>query len=197
MQTRYAGLSALVVDDHPFQLLAAEQLLTQLRRQRGAVRRRRPRCAGPAGGTQVRPRALRYRDAGAQRAGHDGRTDPAQERAFAGAQPLWVWVSALQDDIIESHVSLADPVGLSDVRAIRKPISAGGAGGNPAGCAEARPHHGSTRGGTEPAGRPRPCWPRCRRLAPSSSCCNPSSGSAAARWRAPRRSAAGAIRSRA
>ena len=123
MQTRYAGLSALVVDDHPFQLLAAEQLLTQL-----GVSEVRCAADGHAALDLLAARKFDLVLCDIEMPGLNGpgMMDELTRRknAFAGAQPLWVWVSALQDDIIESHVSLADSVGLSDVRAIRKPISA-------------------------------------------------------------------------
>ncbi|MDF3835966.1 EAL domain-containing response regulator [Cupriavidus basilensis] len=123
MQTRYAELSALVIDDHPFQLLAAEQLLTQL----GVSD---VHCASD-GRIALDLLAARKVDLVLCDIEMPGLNGPAMmdeltrraEHAFAGAQPLWVWVSALEDDIIDSHVSLADSVGLVHVRAVRKPIS--------------------------------------------------------------------------
>ncbi|WP_454721131.1 MULTISPECIES: EAL domain-containing response regulator [Cupriavidus] len=124
MQTRYAGLSALVVDDHPFQLLAAEQLLSQL----GVAD---IHCASD-GRVALDLLAARKFDLVLCDIEMPGLNGPAMMdeltrragQAFVGAQPLWVWVSALEDDIIDSHVSLADSVGLAHVRAVHKPISA-------------------------------------------------------------------------
>ncbi|WP_420994251.1 EAL domain-containing response regulator [Cupriavidus sp. 30B13] len=124
MQTRYAGLSALVVDDHPFQLLAAEQLLSQL----GVAD---VHCAAD-GRVALDLLAARKFDLVLCDIEMPGLNGPAMmdeltrraDHAFVGAQPLWVWVSALEDDIIDSHVSLADSVGLAHVRAVHKPISA-------------------------------------------------------------------------
>jgi EAL domain-containing protein (putative c-di-GMP-specific phosphodiesterase class I) len=123
MQTRYAGLSALVVDDHPFQLLAAEQLLTQF-----GVSDVHCAANGRAALDALATRKfdLVLCDIEMRGLNGPGMMDELTRRkdtAFAGAQPLWVWASTLQDDIIESHVNLADSVGLAHVRAVRKPIS--------------------------------------------------------------------------
>ncbi|WP_444633807.1 EAL domain-containing response regulator [Cupriavidus oxalaticus] len=123
MPIRYATLRILVVEDHPFQRLAAEGLLRQLGvqtvvsaqsgMQAAELLARQPFDAVlcdiemPGGNGPELIAELHRRGA----------------HAFAGAPPVWVWVTALAEDILESNRSLAHAAGIARVQALRKPLS--------------------------------------------------------------------------
>lgn len=47
------------------------------------------------------------------------------KQAFLGEAPVWVWVSAMPEDIIYSHVRLVSAFACRDVHALRKPLTVG------------------------------------------------------------------------
>ncbi|WP_454735513.1 EAL domain-containing response regulator [Cupriavidus necator] len=123
MPIRYARLRVLVVEDHPFQRVAAEGLLHHLGVQAVV-------CA--ENGTQAA--AILAREpfdvviCDIEMPGGNGpeliaelhRRGPG---AFAGTPPVWVWVTALAEDILESNRGLAHDAGIARVHALRKPLS--------------------------------------------------------------------------
>ncbi|WP_367395014.1 EAL domain-containing protein [Cupriavidus sp. Agwp_2] len=123
MPIRFATLRILVVEDHPFQRLAAEGLLRQLGVQAVVCAESGNEAAALLGG-QVFDAVL----CDIEMPGCNGPELIADlhrrgAQAFAGAPPVWVWVTALAEDILESNRSLAHAAGIARVHALRKPLS--------------------------------------------------------------------------
>ncbi|SCU74255.1 Signal transduction protein [Cupriavidus necator] len=123
MPIRYARLRVLVVEDHPFQRVAAEGLLRHLGVQT---------LVSAESGTQAaeilarEPFDIVLCDI--EMPGGNGPELIAElhrrgQRAFAGAAPVWVWVTALAEDILDSNRGLAHASGIPRVHALRKPLS--------------------------------------------------------------------------
>ncbi|MFJ4292055.1 EAL domain-containing protein [Cupriavidus sp. NPDC089707] len=123
MPIRYAALRILVVEDHPFQRLAAERLLLQLGVQT-VVSAESGMQAAELLGRQPFDAVL----CDIEMPGGNGPELIAElhrrgAQAFAAAPPVWVWVTALAEDILESNRSLAHAAGIARVHALRKPLS--------------------------------------------------------------------------
>jgi len=121
---RYAALTVLVVDDHPFQRAAAEQLLHRL----GVSK---VRCAADgheaADLLAATPFDLVLCDIDMPGLNGPQLMSELSQRgaqAFAGPPPAWLWVSALDEVILASHLDLADAIGLPQVHALHKPLCA-------------------------------------------------------------------------
>ncbi|WP_354684035.1 EAL domain-containing protein [Cupriavidus necator] len=123
MPIRYASLRILVVEDHPFQRLAAEGLLQRLGVQAVVL---------AENGTQAAEILAREPFdvvlCDIEMPGGNGPELIAElhrrgPQAFAGTPPVWVWVTALAEDIMDSHRGLAHAAGIARVHALRKPLS--------------------------------------------------------------------------
>ncbi|WP_432260026.1 EAL domain-containing response regulator [Cupriavidus sp. TMH.W2] len=123
MPIRYARLRILIVEDHPFQQAAAEGLLRHVGVQTVV-------CAD--NGTQAAEVLAREPFdvvlCDIEMPDGNGPELIAQlhrrgQHAFAGAPPVWVWVTALAEDILDSNRGLAHAAGIPRVHALRKPLS--------------------------------------------------------------------------
>ncbi|CAM3180321.1 EAL domain-containing protein [Cupriavidus taiwanensis] len=123
MPIRYARLRILVVEDHPFQRAAAEGLLRHV----GVLT-----LASAQNGTQAAELLAREPFdvvlCDIEMPGCNGPELIAElhrrgPHAFAGAPPVWVWVTALAEDILDSNRGLAHAAGIPRVHALRKPLS--------------------------------------------------------------------------
>lgn len=124
MPDRYAPLRVLVVEDHAFQRIAAEELVRQL----GAYR---VRCAASGREASAILATEPFDVVLCDIEMPDGNgpeliadLHQRHERAFAGVPPVWVWMTALADDILDSHRDLARELGIRHVYALRKPLAA-------------------------------------------------------------------------
>ena len=112
----------LVVDDHPVQRAAARQLLHTL-----GVQQILTACDGREALYLLE---LCHVDLVLCDIDMPGMNGPElmeqmrlrQGRVFPRQAPVWAWVSAMDAPIVESHVSLADAVGLAQTHGIHKPL---------------------------------------------------------------------------
>jgi len=117
-----SALRILVVDDHPFQCAAVASLMHTLGTQHVVQ-------AGN-GEEAVRLLAAQPFDAvfcDISMPVLDGPGVMAElarrgDRAFAEGAPVWVWMTALDADILDSHRTLAETLGLRHVHALPKPL---------------------------------------------------------------------------
>lgn len=120
---RYAAVRALIVEDHPFQRIAAETVLRQLGVEQIMAAENGAQAADILAREAVDlvlcdidmpdgngPELI----AGLHRRG---------KQAFARTPPDWAWVSALASDILESNRMLAHEAGITHVHTLHKPLS--------------------------------------------------------------------------
>jgi EAL domain-containing protein (putative c-di-GMP-specific phosphodiesterase class I) len=123
MPIRYARLRILVVEDHPFQRAAAEALLRHV-----GVRAVASAENGARAAEMLAREPFDVVLCDIEMPGGNGPELIAElhrrgQRAFAGAPPVWVWVTALAEDILDSNRGLAHAAGIARVHALRKPLS--------------------------------------------------------------------------
>ncbi|ARP85107.1 EAL domain-containing response regulator [Bordetella genomosp. 9] len=123
MPLRYANLRVLVVEDHPFQRLAAEALLHEL-----GVRTVISAEGGVLAADILSSASFDVVLCDIQMPEGNGPELIAElhrrgQDAFVGIPPTWIWMSALAADILESHRALARAAGIARVHALRKPLS--------------------------------------------------------------------------
>ncbi|KWR90227.1 EAL domain-containing response regulator [Cupriavidus sp. IDO] len=123
MPSRYAALRILVVEDHPFQRVAAEGLLRRL-----GVRDLHSAANGCEAAALLAEHPFDVVICDIEMPGGNGPELIAELRqrglhALPGPVPVWVWVTALADDILDSHRSLAFAAGFSHVHALHKPLA--------------------------------------------------------------------------
>jgi EAL domain-containing protein (putative c-di-GMP-specific phosphodiesterase class I)/AmiR/NasT family two-component response regulator len=118
----FAQLAVLVVDDHPVQRAAARQLLHTL-----GVQQILTACDGREALYLLE---LCHVDLVLCDIDMPGMNGPElmeqmrlrEGRVFPRQAPVWAWVSAMDAPIVESHVSLADAVGLAQTHGVHKPL---------------------------------------------------------------------------
>ncbi|WP_124382662.1 EAL domain-containing protein [Ralstonia sp. SET104] len=118
----FAQLAVLVVDDHPVQRAAARQLLHTL-----GVQQILSACDGREALYLLQLCHVDLVLCDIDMPGMNGPELMEQMhlrggRVFARHAPVWAWVSALDAQIVESHVSLADAIGLTHTHGVQKPL---------------------------------------------------------------------------
>lgn len=118
----FAQLAVLVVDDHPVQRAAARQLLHTL-----GVQQILSACDGREALYLLQLCHVDLVLCDIDMPGMNGPELMEQMhmrggRVFPRQAPVWAWVSALDAPIVESHVSLADAIGLTHTHGVQKPL---------------------------------------------------------------------------
>ena len=118
----FAQLAVLVVDDHPVQRAAARQLLHTL-----GVQQILTACDGREALYLLQLCHVDLVLCDIDMPGMNGPQLMEQlllrgGKVFPRQAPVWAWVSAMDAPIVESHVSLADAVGLTHTHGVQKPL---------------------------------------------------------------------------
>ena len=118
----FAQLAVLVVDDHPVQRAAARQMLHTL-----GVQKILSACDGLEALYLLQLCHVDLVLCDIDMPGMNGPQLMEQMhlrggRIFPRQAPVWAWVSALDAPIVESHVSLADAIGLTHTHGMQKPL---------------------------------------------------------------------------
>lgn len=124
MPTPLADLRVLVVEDHPFQRTVASNLLRGL-----GVTQVTLACDGGEAMAMLAASPFDVVLCDIEMPVINGPQLMAElarrgSGAFAGASPVWVWMTLLADDILASHRDLAETLGLPYVHALHKPLVA-------------------------------------------------------------------------
>ncbi|CAJ0878288.1 EAL domain-containing response regulator [Ralstonia flatus] len=118
----FAQLAVLVVDDHPVQRAAARQLLHTL-----GVQQILTACDGREALYLLQLCHVDLVLCDIDMPGMNG-PELMEQMHLRGGQvfprqaPVWAWVSAMDAPIVESHVSLADAIGLTRTHGVQKPL---------------------------------------------------------------------------
>lgn len=123
MQTRYGDVRILIVEDHAAQRFSLVQLLRRI-----GISNVHAVEDGIAAAEELQRNKfdLVFCDIEMRNAnGAELISAIAQKgaAAFAGPVPMWVWVSALAGDIVDSHISLAEGLFFPGVAAVKKPLT--------------------------------------------------------------------------
>ncbi|CAJ0794101.1 Sensor histidine kinase RcsC [Ralstonia psammae] len=118
----FAQLAVLVVDDHPVQRAAARQLLHTL-----GVQQILTACDGREALYLLQLCHVDLVLCDIDMPGMNGPELMEQlhlrgGRVFPRQAPVWAWVSAMDAPIVESHVGLADAIGLTHTHGVQKPL---------------------------------------------------------------------------
>ncbi len=123
MPDRYSALRVLVVEDHPFQRVAIESLVRKLGVCHVSLAEN-----GRQAAQILEQDVFDVVCCDIEMPGGNGPeliADLHRRRgqALAGTPPVWVWMTALADDILDSHRALALELGIPHVYALRKPLT--------------------------------------------------------------------------